>query len=70
MPCNILFRLNVSSGKKQFKDLVQNTSEIVAIKVKKIWHKATIYIVELRAILARIKSISRELLKYSETSKK
>lgn len=43
------------SGKKQYKKIVHNTNEIVATKIKEIWHKVNIPIVEHRKMLALIK---------------
>jgi hypothetical protein len=48
--------IQYSSGKKQYKDIVHNTSEIIATKIEEVWHKANIPIVEHHTILARIKT--------------
>lgn len=45
-----------SSDKRHYKDIVHNTSEIVATKTEEAWHKANIPIVEHRKILAQIKA--------------
>jgi hypothetical protein len=61
-----------STGKKQYRDLIHNSSEIVATQVEDAWHKASIPIIEHRTILARIKAYHekyRNILKPYESRK-
>jgi hypothetical protein len=61
-----------STGKKQYRDLVHNSSEIVATQVEDAWYKASIPIIEHRTILARIKAYHekyRNILKPYESRK-